>query len=131
MRKGMLLNSNIVEVISKMGHMDTIAIGDCGLPIPDDVTRIDISLKRGTPSFIDTLDSVLEEFEVEAVVLAEEIKVNNPTVYNEILSRIDESKISFVSHIAFKKRTEKVKAVIRTGENTPYANIILQSGVVF
>lgn len=131
MRKGMLLNSNIVEVISKMGHMDTIAIGDCGLPIPEEVERIDIALKRGTPSFLDTLDSILEEFEVEAVVLAEEIKENNPAIYNEILKRIDESKISFVSHIAFKKRTEKVKAVIRTGENTPYANIILQSGVVF
>lgn len=131
MRKAMLLNSDIVEVISQMGHMDTIAIGDCGLPIPQGVKRIDISLKRGTPTFIETLDTVLNEFEVEAVVLAEEIKENNPVVYKEILNRIDESKISFVSHIAFKKRTEKVKAVIRTGENTPYANIVLQSGVVF
>lgn len=131
MRKGKLLNSNILNAIGKMGHMDTITIGDCGLPIPEGPERIDIALYRGVPSFIETLDMVLTELEVEEVVLAEEIKTENPDMYNQILSRIDESRISFVTHMAFKKRTEKSKAVIRTGENTPYANIILQSGVVF
>lgn len=131
MRKGKLLNSEIVEVISQMGHTDCICIGDCGLPIPDTTKRIDISLVRGVPGFLMTLDAVLEEFEIEAVVLADEIKEQNPELLKSILERIDESKITYISHIAFKKRTEKVKAVIRTGENTPYANIILQSGVVF
>ena len=39
--------------------------------------------------------------------------------------------IEFVSHTELKKRTENCKAVIRSGETTPYANIILQSGCIF
>ncbi|MCD5415412.1 MAG: D-ribose pyranase [Clostridiales bacterium] len=130
MRKGILLNSEILKIISQMGHTDTIAIGDCGLPIPKTTKRIDIALKRGIPNFLETLDTVLNEFEVEGVVLAEEIKEHNPAILEKILLRIDGSKIIFVSHKAFKKLTEQARAVIRTGENTPYANIILQSGVV-
>ncbi|MGV8146031.1 MAG: D-ribose pyranase [Alkaliphilus sp.] len=130
MRKGILLNSEILKIISQMGHTDTIAIADCGLPIPKTTKRIDIALKRGIPNFLETLDTVLNEFEVEGVVLAEEIKEHNPATLEKILLRIDCSKIIFVSHNAFKKLTEQARAVVRTGENTPYANIILQSGVV-
>ena len=39
--------------------------------------------------------------------------------------------IEFVSHSELKKMTEDCKAVIRTGETTPYSNIILQSGCIF
>ena len=46
MRKTALLNSNISEVISKMGHTDGLAIGDCGLPIPESTQRIDIALMK-------------------------------------------------------------------------------------
>ena len=31
----------------------------------------------------------------------------------------------------FKQLTKHAKVIIRTGEATPYANIILQSGVIF
>jgi D-ribose pyranase len=39
--------------------------------------------------------------------------------------------IQFVFHSDLKKMTKTCKAVIRTGETTPYANIILQSGCIF
>jgi D-ribose pyranase len=39
--------------------------------------------------------------------------------------------IQEVSHEEFKRLTNNVKAVIRTGEVTPYANCILQAGVIF
>ncbi len=130
MRKGMLLNAEILKVISEMGHTDTITIADCGLPIPSSSKRIDISLKRGIPCFADTLDTVLNELEIEKVVLAEEIKQHNPLMLKKILLRIDSSKIKYVSHEAFKNLTRETKAVVRTGEHTPYSNIILQSGVV-
>lgn len=131
MRRGKLLNSKILNALGQMGHTDMLTIGDCGLPIPEGPERIDIALYRGVPTFLETLDTIMAELEVEAFVLAEEIKTQNPELYGEILKRIDESKINYVTHAAFKKRTEKSKAIIRTGENTPYANIILQSGVVF
>jgi D-ribose pyranase len=131
MRKTKLINSEVSYTISKMGHTDSLTIGDCGLPIPSNVNRIDLALKYGVPSFIETLDTVLEELCVEEIVLAEEIIENNPSIYNEILQRFEGINVIMVSHEEFKNMTKESKAVVRTGECTPYANIILKSGVVF
>ena len=131
MRKTKLINSEVSYTISKMGHTDSLTIGDCGLPIPDGVNRIDLALKYGVPSFLETLDTVLEELCVEEIVIAEEIVEKNTNIYNEILKRFENIKVTMVSHEDFKKVTKESKAVVRTGECTPYANIILKSGVVF
>ena len=131
MKKTGLLNSDISEVISKMGHTDGIAIGDCGLPIPDETRRIDIALIKDVPSFIGTLKAVLSELQVEEAIIAAETKDINPKVYSEIQECLRDVKITFISHEDLKLQLKKCKAVIRTGEQTPYANIILKSGVVF
>ncbi|MBC5997295.1 D-ribose pyranase [Romboutsia ilealis] len=131
MRKTQLINSEVSYTISKMGHTDSLTIGDCGLPIPDGVKRIDLALKYGVPSFLETLDTVLEELCVEEIVIAEEIVEKNTNIYNEILKRFENIKVTMISHEDFKKMTKESKAVVRTGECSPYANIILKSGVVF
>lgn len=139
MKKGVLLNSPISSVISRLGHTDKITIADAGLPIPSSVERIDLALTQGIPDFISVLQTVTHEMQIEAVMLAEEIKTINPSLFNEILSYLNlleqEQKkpiqIMYVSHEAFKKQLTENKAVIRTGECTPYANIVLFSGVTF
>lgn len=131
MRKTKLINSEVSYIVSKMGHTDSLTIGDCGLPIPTNVDRIDLALKYGVPTFLETLDTILEELCVEEIIIASEIKENNKDIYKEILKRFKDIKINEVSHEEFKKLTKESKAVVRTGECTPYANIILKSGVVF
>lgn len=131
MRKTKLLNSEISYTISKMGHTDSLTIGDCGLPIPENVERIDLALKYGVPSLLETLDTVLEELCVEEIIIATEIEEKNTSIYEEIIKRFENIKVNKVSHEDFKKLTKESKAVVRTGECTPYANIILKSGVVF
>jgi D-ribose pyranase len=131
MRKTKLINSEVSYIVSKMGHTDSLTIGDCGLPIPTNVDRIDLALKYGVPTFLETLDTILEELCVEEIIIASEIKENNKDIYKEILKRFKDIKISEVSHEEFKNLTKESKAVVRTGECTPYANIILKSGVVF
>ena len=131
MRKGENLNADIVRVISQMGHTDRIVIADCGLPIPPGVERIDIALKRGVPGFIETLETVLAEFQCERAVLAEEIESANPAVQAAMVHRLGGVNIRYVPHETFKQQTRCARAVIRTGECTPYANVILQSGVLF
>ena len=49
MQKGGMLNSSIAKVLADLGHTDTIVIGDCGLPVPAGVQKIDLALKPGTP----------------------------------------------------------------------------------
>ncbi|SKA77762.1 D-ribose pyranase [Caloramator quimbayensis] len=131
MKKIGILNHDISEVIASMGHTDSIAIGDCGLPIPDNTKRIDLALIKNIPTFIDTLKAVLLELKVEEVVLAQETIDVSPKVFEDIKSELKDVKITVISHEELKKELKNCKAVIRTGEQTPYANVILKSGVVF
>ena len=133
MKKQGILNSDISRVLSYMGHTDTLCIGDCGLPIPDEVERIDLALCFGEPTFMRTLEVVAGDMKVEKIVLAEEIKEKNPKVLSEIQTYFagQDVEVEFVSHTELKARTHDCKAVIRTGETSPYANIILQSGCIF
>ena len=133
MKKAGILNSDISRVLSYMGHTDCIAIGDCGLPIPDQVERIDLALKFGVPTFMETLATVAQDMKIEKIVLAQEIKTQNPKVLAEIeaLFAGQNMEVQFVTHVELKTLTRDCKAVIRTGETTPYANIILQSGCIF
>ncbi|GAU75852.1 D-ribose pyranase [Fusibacter sp. 3D3] len=131
MFKGKLLNSEVLAIVGKMGHTDMLVIGDAGLPIPKHVNRIDLALSQGIPSFKETLEVVLSSVQVEAVILAEELKTLNPEILNIIEANFTENQMTFVSHEDFKKKTNEARAVIRTGECTPFANIILVSGVTF
>ena len=133
MKKAGILNSDISRVLSYLGHTDTICIGDCGLPIPDAVERIDLALCFGEPTFMRVLEMVVQDMKVEKIVLAEEIKTQNPTVLAQIeaLFAGQNVEVEYVSHTELKHQTQDCKAVIRTGETTPYANVILQAGCIF
>lgn len=131
MKKGALINSEIAYVISKMGHTDMLTICDSGLPIPQNTQRIDLALKKGIPSFLDTLDTVLEELKVEEIIIASQMEDISPKLYEEMLKRFKDIKIVKVEHEEFKNITKDSMAIVRTGEFTPYANVILKSGVVF
>jgi len=133
MKREGILNSDISRVLSYLGHTDRICIGDCGLPIPDEVERIDLALAFGEPTFMRTLEVVAKDMKIEKIVLAEEIKDQNPAVLQAIeeLFAGQNVETEFVSHGELKEQTRDCRAVIRTGEITPYANIILQAGCIF
>jgi len=128
-KKNGILNPQINRIISEMGHGDMLIIADAGLPIPKEVERIDLTLNCGSPSFAEVLRAVLSEFEVEDCYVAKEIKEKNPQVLNLISSSIKE--IQFITHTELKDLSKQSRAIIRTGECSPYSNIILTSGVIF
>ncbi|KRO16205.1 D-ribose pyranase [Lacticaseibacillus saniviri] len=130
MKKGHLLNTQISSVVADMGHFDTLSIGDAGMPVPKETTKIDLAVTKGLPKFIDVLATVLEELQIQKVYLAEEIKTENPEQLVAIKQLIDVP-IEFIPHTAMKEHLRQDKAFIRTGEATPYSNIILESGVTF
>lgn len=131
MKKHGVLNSEIASILALLGHTDTIVIADCGLPIPDGVKRIDLAVEIGKPSFLDVLQVVADDMAIEKVTLAEEVIINNAEVNKEIERKLIEPAFEYVSHEQFKEHTKKAKAIIRTGEATPYANVILHAGVIF
>lgn len=132
MQKVGILNSSIAKVLADLGHTDTIVIGDCGLPVPAGVPKIDLALKLGTPSFIEVVSEVAKYMEIEKVEVAAEIQEKNTGVYEALKELFPQQEwIIDENHEAFKAATAKAKVVIRTGEITPYANIILHSNVIF
>jgi len=131
MKKIGTLNQPLSEVIAGLGHMDTIVIADAGLPIPQETQRIDLALTQGIPGFIETLRVILEEIQIERAIVAEEMLARSPKVYEQLEDILGDVPIDNISHEEFKGRTRSARAVVRTGECTPFANIILVSGVVF
>ncbi|WP_148715417.1 D-ribose pyranase [Chitinolyticbacter meiyuanensis] len=132
MKKLGILNRDIARVLAGMGHTDCVVIADCGLPIPQGVECIDLSLAVGDPAFLHVLDAVLADLQVERAVFASEALTQNSAVAARAstLSR-DGVQVDYVAHEKFKELSRCARAVIRTGEATPYANVILHSGVIF
>lgn len=132
LKKNGVLNSEIAKILADLGHTDIIIIGDAGLPVPSETKKIDLALVLGMPTFIEVLDILIDEMIIEKYYLAEEIKEQNPKQLIEVKKRFSETVPSeFISHDELKLWGKKAKAIIRTGEVTPYSNIILQSGVIF
>jgi D-ribose pyranase len=131
MKKTTLLQSDLSYIIATLGHLDTLVIADAGLPIPAETVRIDLALTQGVPGAVQTLKVVLEEMKVEKVILAQEVKDRNPRFLADVQELLPGVPVEFVSHSDLKTRTASARAVVRTGEFAPYANVILISGVVF
>jgi D-ribose pyranase len=126
------LNRDIARVLAGMGHTDSLVIADCGLPIPPGVECIDLALALGEPGFARVLDTILADFQCERAVFADECRSHNPAVVGQAEALAAQGVVlEFVSHEQFKQRCQEAKVIIRTGECTPYANVILHSGVIF
>ncbi|EHD23743.1 MULTISPECIES: D-ribose pyranase [Brenneria] len=139
MKKAVLLHSEVSALISRLGHTDRLVIGDAGLPIPDTTTRIDLALTHNVPTFLQVVAAVTSEMQVEAAILAQEIIEKNPQLHKALLDQLKQLELNqgnsievhYVSHEDFKIQSGKSRAVIRSGECSPYANVILCAGVTF
>jgi D-ribose pyranase len=147
MKKGGILNTELLRVVSDMGHGNMLFIVDRGFPFPvHDLTKsIDLAVGHNVPRFLEVVSIVLEELEIEKAVIAHETETESPEVYRELekIFRSVKNKdmdvlIEKIPHEQFKhlglrgaEEGAEVKAIVRTGEFTPYSNVILVSGVPF
>ncbi len=131
MKKDKILNPKIISEIAAIGHTQYFVIADAGLPIPQGVPVVDISLVKGVPTFVQTLEAVSSELVVESYILAEEISDVNSSVKTSIGAIMNGLPSVYVPHADFKILTEKASVIIRTGETSSFANIILVAGVNF
>jgi D-ribose pyranase len=133
MRKNGILNAKLMEIITSMGHTDKLIICDAGLPIPRESLKIDLALVKNIPRFTDTLRSILGEMVVEKAILAEELENESKDLYIEVTNLLSGVTIQKISHENFKDYYNNTSnnIFVRTGEATPFANIILIAGVTF
>ncbi|WP_448256516.1 D-ribose pyranase [Microbacterium aurum] len=132
-RDGKILHPALARVISEAGHTDLVVVTDAGLPIPPGAERIDLALRPGLPAFLDVMDAVLEEMSVEGATVAEETAAENPEVFAALRERLAAIGVEpvLVPHVQFKERTHGARAFVRSGEFTPFANVILHAGVPY
>ncbi len=130
MKRTLLLHADLSRVIAQLGHGDMLVIGDAGLPIPDGPVRIDLAVTPGLPRLADVLRTVLSEMQVERAVVAQEALAVDGAFPSWCTDGAP-LPLETVSHAELKRRCAQARAVVRTGECTPYANIILYAGVTF
>ncbi len=129
MKRGGIINGQLAAALARLGHTDLIVICDAGLPIPPGPEVVDLALTFGVPDFETVLRVLLEELVVEASIVAEEVRQSNPHSHDFLMSCLPEPE--FIPHDAFKRLVGVTRLVVRTGEATPYSNVILRCGVPF
>ncbi len=127
------INPQLSRIISETGHTDLIVVTDAGLPIPPGFERVDLAYRPGAPAFFDVLDTVLAELVVEGATLSAEVEEKSPHILAALRDRLDPLgvPIELLPHAEFKRRTHDARAFVRSGEFTPYANVILHAGVAY
>ena len=131
MKKTGVLNRRLAAVIAEMGHGDLLVVADAGLPVPPGVERIDLAVAAGLPPVLDVTAAIATELQVEHLTLATELEERNPALAAAFAALFPGAVRAAVPHEVFKATTAQARAVVRTGECTPYANVILRSGVTF
>jgi D-ribose pyranase len=131
MKKKGILNREISRVLATMGHYDLIVVADAGLPIPIAADCIDLVVDKNIPTVLQILRLLASELEVEEFFVAEEGNSLNEAQYFAIEQIFPKAKKNLIPHNTLKERLKEVKAVIRTGDFSPYSNVILSSGVSF
>jgi D-ribose pyranase len=124
-----IVNRELSRVLSEQGHGDLLMVVDAGFAIPKGADVVDISLAENSPMVIDTLQELKKFFSVEKLIFANDTKEVSPTLFKTIRKLFGKSvPVEMVTHPEIKEISKRVKAVIRTGDFTAYANVILVSG---
>jgi len=141
-KRGGLLNAQLNEAISRLGHGDLVVVADCGLPQPVGVPVVDLAVVHGLPSFAGVLDALLGDLVVEGVTAASESRgVAAGDVIDARFGAGDGGgdglglglglEVAHVSHEELKRLSGTARLFVRTGEATPFANVVLRCGVPF
>lgn len=131
MKKTPLLHAELSRLVASLGHGDMVVVADAGLPVPPGTPVIDLALTRGVPSFAQVLDALLSEMQVERAEHATEMLTHSPQLVAVLHQALPGVPLSALDHASFKPRCAAARAVVRSGECTPYANVMLFAGVVF
>ncbi len=131
MKRSGILNPQLNRVLAMLGHTDRLVIADCGLPIPPEVERVDLALVPGEPRFLTVVEAITQELVVQGATVAEEMRTQNGSTLDGLQGYVNGVSMREIPHDELKARLTEAKSVVRTGEASPFANVILECGVAF
>lgn len=123
-----ILNPAINSLLARVRHTNILVIADRGFPYWPQIETVDISLIDDVPRVLEVLRAVLANFHAGKAFMAAEFQsANTEATVEGFRAALADVPLSFESHIEFKKRVPLAIGLIRTGDTTQYANIILES----
>ena len=128
MKRGPLLNPALNHLLASTGHTDYFTVCDRGFPVPIGPDRIDLALTDDIPTVLDVLKLIQADFHIDRVVILAEVYDIAPHRVDELKAILGETPLYPVPHLEFKRLSHSARATVRTGDSTPYGNIIIVSG---
>lgn len=128
MKKGGILHPTLNRILAETGHTDLLTICDRGFPVPIGPERLDLALVDDIPTVMDVLLAMQGEFVIDCIIAAEELAEASPQRYAQLQEAFPGTEIRLMPHARFKTICPESRAVVRTGDTTPYANLIVVSG---
>jgi D-ribose pyranase len=123
-----ILNPAIQSLLCRVRHTNTLVIADRGFPFWPQIETIDIALTDDLPTVLNVLRAILGNFQVGSARMAAEFTSANDSkvvaAFRETLGAIP---LEFIPHVALKQEVPRAIGLIRTGDTTQYANIVLES----
>ena len=129
MKRNGIINADLAFRIAALRHTDTFVICDAGLPLRPGTPCIDLGYRYGQPSFADVATTVLGEVVVEHSWMSENVVAVNPRVHRHVVGLGLDPEM--IEHDAFKAAVLDAAFVVRTGEDTFFANLLCRAGVPF
>jgi D-ribose pyranase len=128
MLKTGILNPNVLSLLSRVRHTNTLVISDRGFPFWPQIETVDLSLVDDLPRVLDVLRAIRGNYSIGHAFMAQEFHgANSPQTRQEFAEALGGIPLTFEPHIEFKKRVPHAIGLIRTGDTTQYGNMILES----
>lgn len=133
MKKNGVLNPKLASMIASCQHGDILMICDSGYPIPFGKETLDLSVTVNLPRSIEVAKVILADLNIEGVIIAAEMEQRSKGFFDELAAILPHVPVTRISHSEFKEMAEKKRNImfVRTGEATPFANMMFVSGVIF
>jgi len=128
MLKTGILNPQLLSLLARVRHTNTLVIADRGFPSWPGLETIDLSLVDGVPTVLQVLEAILPNFDCGQIWMAQEFLAENDEATRAAFVRAaGRVPITHEPHVEFKKRVPAAVGLIRTGDTTQYANMVLLS----
>ena len=125
MLKTGIINPALLSLLARVRHTNTLVIADRGFPFWPQIETVDLSLVDDVPTVLQVLRAVRKQFVVgQAYMAAQFLKVNPAAVQHDFATAFDGIRLTHEPHDDFKRRVPNAIGLIRTGDTTPYANVI-------
>jgi D-ribose pyranase len=126
-----ILNPELLSLLARIRHTNTLVIADWAFPYWPEIETVDISLTRGIPTVLQVLEALKPNFKISKIWQAKEFFTNNPgeiiTSFDKSFSEIPNVVVERLPHLDFKHLVPDAIGLIRTGDPTNYGNIIIES----